>query len=49
VALAKDARSHAEALLDEAGRLGPDVAPLLRELERGWLARVWAGDPASGA
>ena len=49
VALAKHARSHAEALLDEAGRLGPDAAPLLRELERGWLARVWAGEPASGA
>ena len=49
VALARDARAHAEALLDEAGRLGPAAAPLLRELERGWLARVWAGDPASGA
>jgi ATP-dependent DNA helicase RecG len=49
VALAKHARSHAEALLDEAGRLGPDATPLLRELEHGWLARVWAGDPASGA
>jgi ATP-dependent DNA helicase RecG len=49
VALAKHARSHAESLLDEAGRLGPSAAPLLRELERGWLARVWAGEPASGA
>jgi len=49
VALAKRARDHAEALLDAAGRLGPDAAPLLRELEHGWLERVWAGDPASGA
>ena len=49
VALAKHAREHAEALLDPAGRLGPDAAPLLRELEHGWLERVWAGDPASGA
>jgi ATP-dependent DNA helicase RecG len=49
VALAKRARDHAEALLDDGGRLGPDAAPLLRELERGWLARVWAGEPASGA
>ena len=49
VALAKHARGHAETLLDDAGRLGPAAAPLLRELERGWLARVWAGDPASGA
>jgi ATP-dependent DNA helicase RecG len=49
VALAKNARDHAEALLDPAGRLGPEAAPHLRELERGWLARVWAGEPASGA
>jgi ATP-dependent DNA helicase RecG len=49
VALAKHARDHAEALLDPAGRLGPEAAPLLRELERGWLERVWAGEPASGA
>ena len=49
VALARRARDHAEALLDEAGRLGGEAAPLLRELERGWLARVWAGEPASGA
>jgi ATP-dependent DNA helicase RecG len=25
------------------------AASLLRELERGWLERVWAGEPASGA
>ena len=49
VALAQRAREQAEALLDEAGRLGPDSRSLLRELERGWLARVWAGDAASGA
>ena len=49
VALARRARERAETLLDESGRLGPAAAPLLRELERGWLARVWAGDPASGA
>ena len=49
VALAKRARDRAEALLDAAGRLSPEAAPLLRELERGWLQRVWAGEPASGA
>ncbi|HEY3164926.1 MAG TPA: ATP-dependent DNA helicase RecG [Candidatus Limnocylindrales bacterium] len=49
VALAKRARDHAETLLDAGGRLGREAAPLLRELERGWLARVWAGEPASGA
>jgi ATP-dependent DNA helicase RecG len=49
VALAKHAREHAEALLDDGGRLRPDAAPLLRELEHGWLARVWAGEPASRA
>jgi ATP-dependent DNA helicase RecG len=49
VALAKVARDHAEALLDPAGRLSPEAAMLRRELERGWLDRVWAGDPASGA
>jgi ATP-dependent DNA helicase RecG len=49
VALARRAREHAEALLDESGRLGSGHAPLAHELERGWLERVWAGDPASGA
>jgi ATP-dependent DNA helicase RecG len=49
VALARRARDHAETLLDEAGRLGPDASPLLRELERGWLERVWVGEPESGA
>ncbi len=49
VALAKRARDHAEALLDPSGRLAAEALPLRRELERGWLERVWAGDPASGA
>jgi ATP-dependent DNA helicase RecG len=49
VVLARRAREHAEELLDDAGRLGGENAPLARELERGWLERVWAGDPASGA
>ncbi len=49
VALARRAREHAEALLDPDGRLGMEAGPLIRELERGWLERVWAGDPASGA
>jgi len=43
------AREHAEALLDERGRLGGEHERLAHELERGWLERVWAGDPASGA
>jgi ATP-dependent DNA helicase RecG len=47
--LAGRARSHAEALLDESGRLSSGDAPLRRELERGWLKNVWAGEPASGA
>jgi ATP-dependent DNA helicase RecG len=49
VALAHRAREHAERLLDAEGRLSPAAAPLLRELERGWLARVWVGEPESGA
>jgi ATP-dependent DNA helicase RecG len=49
VAHARRARDHAEALLDPAGRLRPYAAPLLNELEHGWLERVWQGDPASGA
>jgi ATP-dependent DNA helicase RecG len=49
VALARRARDHAERLLDADGRLSPEAAPLLGELEHGWLQRVWAGDPASGA
>jgi ATP-dependent DNA helicase RecG len=49
VALARRAREHAEILLDDGGRLHGEHGPLARELERGWLERVWAGDPASGA
>jgi ATP-dependent DNA helicase RecG len=49
VALARRARQHAETLLDEAGLLPADEAALAKELQQGWLERVWAGDPASGA
>jgi ATP-dependent DNA helicase RecG len=49
VALAKRARDHAERLLDESGRLAGDAAPLLHELEHGWLERVWVGEPESAA
>ncbi len=48
--LAVTARRHAEALLGPAGELvGPGLAPLRHELEAGWLERIWAGEPASGA
>jgi ATP-dependent DNA helicase RecG len=47
--LATVARTHAEALVTPDGRL-PDALPdLERELRGGWLARVFAGDPASAA
>ncbi len=49
VALARRAREHAEALLDDAGGLSTTESALERELQHGWLERVWAGDPASGA
>ena len=49
VALARRAREHAEALLDAAGNLPPTAGPLRTELERGWLERVWVGEPESGA
>src|SRR4051795_6113193 len=49
VALARRARDHAEVLLDADGRLSPEAASLRRELETGWLGRVYAGDPASAA
>ncbi|MEA2621560.1 MAG: ATP-dependent helicase RecG [Chloroflexota bacterium] len=42
--LSREARVHAEALVDEAGRLAPGHAALEAELTRGWLARVGAGD-----
>jgi ATP-dependent DNA helicase RecG len=47
--LAVAARRHAEALLDEKGQLLAESGPLARELTAGWLARVFAGEPASGA
>jgi len=48
-ALAVAARRHAEALLDHGGGFREAGAPLAAELTAGWLARVFAGDPASGA
>jgi ATP-dependent DNA helicase RecG len=47
--LAVRARAHAEALLDEAGRMAPPRPELAAELETGWLRRVAAAEPASGA
>ena len=47
--LAVRARAHAEALLDEAGRMEPPRPRLTAELETGWLRRVAAAEPASGA
>jgi ATP-dependent DNA helicase RecG len=48
-ALATRARSHAEALLDDAGDLPASAGPLRRELDGGWLRRVATAEPASGA
>ncbi len=48
--LAGRARAQAEELLDADGTLPLDrYAPLRRELQQGWLARIAAGEPASGA
>ncbi len=47
--LAVRARGHAETLLDDAGAFRPGLDALERELRGGWLARVWAGEPAPGA
>ena len=47
--LAVRARAHAETLLDEAGRMDPPRPALTAELETGWLRRVAAAEPASGA
>jgi len=47
--LAVRARQHAEALLDDAGRLDPRYPALAAELSDGWLRRVAAAEPASGA
>jgi ATP-dependent DNA helicase RecG len=49
VALAKRARDRAEALLDERGELPRTEPALKHELEKGWLDRVWVGEPESGA
>ncbi|HET9346325.1 MAG TPA: ATP-dependent DNA helicase RecG [Candidatus Limnocylindrales bacterium] len=49
VGLAKRARERAEALLDDHGELPSTAEALRRELERGWLGRVWVGEPESGA
>jgi ATP-dependent DNA helicase RecG len=49
VALAKKARDRAEALLDANGELPASAFGLKRELDRGWLGRVWVGEPESGA
>ena len=48
-ALAKRAREHAEALLDERGALHAGNEALGRELAGGWLARVHTADPAGAA
>jgi len=47
--LAVRARTHAEALLDADGRLTPERPSLAAELRSGWLRRVAAAEPASGA
>jgi len=47
--LAVAARRHAEKALDATGGFRAAGAPLARELTEGWLARVFAGEPASGA
>ncbi len=47
--LAANARAIAEELLEADGTLSPGLEALARELRTGWLARVWAGDPASAA
>ena len=47
--LAVRARAHAEALLDASGQLDPPRPALTNELDVGWLRRVAAGEPASGA
>ncbi len=47
--LAARARVFAEALVTDDGALPAEPAALAGELERGWLRRVFAGDPASAA
>ncbi len=47
--LAVRARAHAETLLDPDGRMVPSRPALTAELEAGWLRRVAAAEPATGA
>ena len=47
--LAVRARTHAEAMLDASGRIDPPQPALAAELDTGWLRRVAAAEPASGA
>jgi len=47
--LAVRARDVASNLLDDRGALRPELEALEEELRRGWLARVFAGDPADAA
>ena len=47
--LAARARVHAEALVSDDGDLPTDPPALARELEQGWLRRVFAGEPAGAA
>ncbi|MEO8437225.1 MAG: ATP-dependent DNA helicase RecG [Chloroflexota bacterium] len=47
--LAVRARAHAETLLDPDGRMDPPQPTLTAELETGWLRRVVAAEPATGA
>ena len=47
--LAKRAREHAEALIDDDGRIRDGHGDLEAELHAGWLARVYAGDPSAAA
>jgi ATP-dependent DNA helicase RecG len=47
--LAARARAHAEALVGDDGNLPTDPPALARELDRGWLRRVFAGEPAGAA
>ncbi len=47
--LAAVARAHAETLVGEQGEPPEEPPSLRRELEGGWLRRVYAGDPASAA
>ena len=47
--LAARARGHAEALLDERGRIRPGNEALAAELAEGWLRQVAEADPKSAA